>query len=300
VSLPTVAVTRCACCGASGSRPRPLGPHPLVACTTCGTVRSARVDDPAAVYADGYHDGSDGFFVDTDAPGLHSYLERAYRLRLDLLESVVAPPGRLLDVGCGRGDFLVAARTSGWDVTGVELVPSAAAAARDRHGLDVRAGALQDAGLQGGFDVVCAMHVVEHVLDVPDLLEQLTALTRPGGRVVLEVPNFDALLRRRKGGAWQHLRPREHVTHFTAATLTAVLSRSGLRPVAMWSPSYTGAAIEVGQMVADVGLVELAGPLTRLDRTGASPLVRRGLRVVERGLSRSRLGVVLLVVAERT
>jgi SAM-dependent methyltransferase len=301
VSAPLVDVLRCPCCGATASTPRPLGPHPLARCTSCGTVRSSRVADPATVYGEGYHDGDDGFFVDTDLPGLHAYLQRAYRQRLDVVHRVAAPPGRLLDVGCGRGDFLVSARDAGWQVTGVELVASAAATARERHGLDVRAGRVEDAGLeQASYDVVCALHVVEHVPDVGALLAQLAGLVRPGGHVVVEVPNFGSLLRRTQRGGWQHLRPREHVTHFTAPTLDAALRRAGLRPVVTASPSYTGAAVEVGQALADVGLRGLAGPATRLDRTrSGSALVRRGVRVLERSLSRGRLGVVLLVVAER-
>jgi SAM-dependent methyltransferase len=266
----------------------------------CGTVRSTQVGDPEVVYGEGYHDGEDGFFVDTDLPGLNDYLRRAYLHRLELIGEVASPPGRLLDVGCGRGDFLVSARDAGWDVTGVELVDSAARTARERHGFDVRAGRLDDAGLADGtFDVVCALHVVEHVMDAPAFLRQLAALTRPGGHVVVEVPNFASLLRRVQRGSWKHLRPREHVSHFTASTLFDALRRGGLRPVALSSPSYTGAAVEIGQGLSDVGLRWLAGPATRVDRIPAlSPWARRALRATERALSRTRLGVVLLAVAE--
>lgn len=301
MTLPLVDVRTCPCCGAGDVRPRRLGPHRLQQCAACGTVRSPQIADPAAVYADGYHDGQDGFFLDTDRPGLHAYLQRAYQHRLARIAQVATPPGRLLDVGCGRGDFLVSAREVGWEVTGVELVASAARTARDRHQLDVRAGRIEDADLEpASYDVVCGLHVVEHVLDVTAFLRQLAAVTRPGGHVVVEVPNFGSLLRRVQGGAWKHLRPREHVAHFTAGTLAAALSRAGLRPVTTSSPSYTGASLEVGQALADVGLRWLAEPATRADRVPAvSPAVRRGLRVLDRALSRQKLGVVLLAVAER-
>ncbi|MCU1601997.1 MAG: ubiG 1 [Frankiales bacterium] len=292
-------VDLCPCCGATTSDPLAFGPHDLRSCVACGAVRSSEVHDPSEVYGDDYHQGADGFFVDTDAPGLHGYLQRAYAHRLGLLEGAAPGPGRLLDVGCARGDFLVTARDAGWDVTGVELVASAAAAARERHGLDVRAGLLADAGLEpASFDLVCGFHVVEHVPDATAFVRELASYVRPGGHVAVEVPNWGSLLRRRQGPQWVHLRPREHVTHFTAATLTDTLRRAGLRTVRLMSPSYTGATVEVGQALADVGLRELAAPLTRLDRTAAGPQVRRGIRWVERGLSQAHGGVVLLAVAQ--
>ena len=56
------------------------------------------------------------------------------------------------------------------------------------------------------------------------------------------MPNFDSRLRKRseKFGGWRHLRPLEHITHFTPATLRDAFTRAGLEPVAVGSPSYAG------------------------------------------------------------
>lgn len=140
-------------------------------------------------------------------------------------------PGRLLDVGCATGHFLAAAREAGWTVTGVEVSPEAAARARTRARCTVHACELEAAHLPpASFDAVTLLDVLEHVARPVDLLALAGSLLAPGGRLVVECPNFGSLFRRLTGRRWVGFNP-YHLHFFTPATLAQAARRAGLRPV---------------------------------------------------------------------
>lgn len=149
---------------------------------------------------------------------------------------------RLLDVGCGNGDFLDLAQRAGWQVMGVEPDPTAAQVARSR-GLDVRVGSIDSLGsLANVFDAITLGHVIEHVHDPVSLLARCRMLLRPNGWVWIDTPNLRSFGHRRYGRSWRGLEPPRHLVLFTMSSLTQALTRGGFegvelapwRPVATW------------------------------------------------------------------
>ena len=93
-------------------------------------------------------------------------------------------PGRLLDVGCGRGDLGAWMIARGWSVTGVEPSPGACEVARSR-GLDARVGVLAEAGIEdGAYDAVVFRQSLEHLpepaADIAPRTRRAAAGRRPG------------------------------------------------------------------------------------------------------------------------
>jgi 2-polyprenyl-3-methyl-5-hydroxy-6-metoxy-1,4-benzoquinol methylase len=148
-----------------------------------------------------------------------------------LLSVAGLPPGagrRLLDVGCGSGDFLLRMRARGWDVLGVEPDPVASAAAR-RSGLNVRDGMLTDAAFADDtFDAIVLSHVIEHVHDPITLLRECGRVLRPGGVLVMMTPNLTSVGHRRFGADWRGLEPPRHLHVFSVGALAACVQRVGL------------------------------------------------------------------------
>jgi len=141
--------------------------------------------------------------------------------------------GRLLDVGCGGGAYLLKMRELGWQVAGVEPGHSGVEACH-HHGLDVTEGVLEQAALaDASFDFIRFEHVLEHVPDPVATLKEARRILKPGGRIRLLVPNWDSLPAQWFGTYWYHLDTPRHLFWFTPETLRDVAQRAGLHVAAM-------------------------------------------------------------------
>jgi SAM-dependent methyltransferase len=149
--------------------------------------------------------------------------------------------GRVLDVGCGRGFLLQEFRRRGWEVFGIEADDKAAAYAQHRLQLPVKVGAFETLELPAaGFDVIVLWHVLEHLTDPTATLVQVHRLLRPGGILLVGVPNFGSAEARLCRDKWFHLDVPRHLAHFTPGSLGNALTKAGFR-VCAWSfftPEY--------------------------------------------------------------
>lgn len=187
-------------------------------CPSCSLVYvSPRPEDErlAAYYPDGYfgkrHPVLKDFFMD---------------LRVRALPA--ARQGRVLDIGCGRGDFLLACRRKGWQVAGVEQDTAPIMELRESLGLEVVANSALSSLPAASFDAVTMWHVFEHMADPRATLREVVRLLGPGGVFVAEVPNFGSWQARLGPRFWFHLDVPRHLLHFERVTLTRMLEAEGL------------------------------------------------------------------------
>jgi SAM-dependent methyltransferase len=121
------------------------------------------------------------------------------------------PRGRLMDVGCGNGGNLLAARQLGWSVQGIEIDPQAAAAARALQ-LDVIVGDYRClADFSGEFDCLICSHVIEHVHAPLELLRALHAALKSGGVALICLPNAESAVLEIVGENWRGLEAPRHL-----------------------------------------------------------------------------------------
>lgn len=137
---------------------------------------------------------------------------------------------RVLDIGCGGGDWLQAAREAGWSVAGVEPDPQARAHAV-AAGIDVRPGLSDWSDHEGRFDAVTLSHVIEHVHDPLETLGYAYALLRPGGQIFVDTPNIDAHGHELYGRDWRGLETPRHLVIFNRESLTAALEQAGFTDI---------------------------------------------------------------------
>lgn len=299
----------CPACGGSELRAFELDSGTqLRRCASCETVSAGEYADPAEVYVDGYMFGEAGQFgLDVRHPVFQSYLARVARQRIRLIERGTGlRGGSLLDVGSGTGEVLMAARDRGWRVEGVEPERTAAQMAEGR-GLKVTISLLEESGLpERSYDVVSAFHVLEHIPDSRSFLATMCRWVRPGGFVVVEVPNWNSSQRRRLGPAWPGLRPLEHLVHFTPTTLPRAMRSVGLRPVLVRSPVYLGPPQSLEHALNDLvrhgryrRLVEPLSPLRTANGRAERYPSRVGwsvLRATEAIYDRAGVGAVVFCV----
>ncbi|MGH8069660.1 MAG: class I SAM-dependent methyltransferase [Candidatus Entotheonellia bacterium] len=156
------------------------------------------------------------------------YMAIARRLSIDRhFRHLPAPQGRLLDVGCGNGDFLVTARSLGWEPWGIDPDREAVAAAR-AAGLRVAQGGFPNTGMpEGYFDAVTMNHVIEHLHDPVGALREMRRVLKPGGTIWIATPNLNSLGTRHYGGNCLSLDPPRHLVLFTTGSLKVACAHAG-------------------------------------------------------------------------
>ncbi|HEX4386664.1 MAG TPA: class I SAM-dependent methyltransferase, partial [Myxococcales bacterium] len=154
----------------------------------------------------------------------------------DRLLKLVPQGARVLDVGCSYGQFASALRrVRGCTVTGVELDPVAAEAAR-AHCDEVYQGDIAEVAprLAAGFDVVVAADVLEHLTNPEEILRVLAALLRQGGCVLASIPNvthLSVVLALAEGGfprSREGLLDHTHVQFFGERDVLSLFGRANL------------------------------------------------------------------------
>lgn len=170
--------------------------------------------------------------------------------RFRLLAPWLGDKGSILDVGAGVGQFLSHAKAAGLSVDGTELSPVARKEAMERFGITLRAGQLEDLSLEGSsYESLTMFHVLEHVPYPGMTLAECFRLLKPGGHIVVAVPNeVDAItalfhratgLLRSQGRGLRGIRTlaiapqlkEVHLTRFTMATLAKGLEKAGFEVV---------------------------------------------------------------------
>ncbi len=192
----------------------------VVRCTTCSLVRV----DPRPLESDihrYYHD--DFYRGQEDAEEALRFMEPRSMAMAEHVNRY--PRGRLLDIGCFRGEFMEHMRAEhGWEVKGVEFSDRPP----NHFGLDIFYGDIADAPYPDGtFDVITLWAVLEHVYDPSRMLAQAERFLKPGGVIIIMVPNFNSIQAR---FMFQDDVPR-HLTMFTRGTLGQMLRNNSLRPM---------------------------------------------------------------------
>lgn len=204
-----------------------LGParYELLRCARCGTAVTVG-HSPAGLHETGAYAPAEPRLSRAAAPVLRAF----DRQRLRLLAPLVPPPAFLLDAGAGRGRFVASALAAGYRAHGVEPSRRGALAA-EAAGVPVERASIEAAAVKpGSFDAVTLWHVLEHLDDPGAALRQIAGWLRPGGILLVGVPNLASAQARLSGESWFHFDVPRHRTHFTPAGLDAVLRTNGFDP----------------------------------------------------------------------
>ena len=227
----------CNLCGADDTVPvAEIDGFHIVRCRQCGLVYvnpRYREDQLQQIYTEAYYD-HDGINNGLEFFGYDNYLDDEENIKITFAKRLstierYAHKGTLLDVGCATGFFLDLARSQGWEVLGSEVSEFSVRHAREKLGLDVRLGTLQQLQFEPeSFDVVTMWDVIEHVPDPLEELRTVWRILRRDGLLSIITPDVGSLVARLLGNRWEELRRvREHVYFFSRQTLTQALQRTG-------------------------------------------------------------------------
>jgi SAM-dependent methyltransferase len=244
-------VVRCSVCGIAQTVPRP-------------PERTLGRYYPHSYYPTGGYDPA--YYRRRIEPLQRDKLKIVRRFRLS---------GTLLDVGCGAGFFLREASKGGFSAQGVEFSREAVEFGMKEEGVHITEGDLLNTKFPDhSFDVVTLWHVLEHLPRPVEALKRIRALLKPGGILIIAVPNFDSIQARVFRGRWYHLEVPRHLYHFTPGGLRRLLDDGGFDVQAEYqrSPEHNWAGI-LGSLVPLVAANgSIAGSLAR--RVAGRPLAR--------------------------
>lgn len=227
------APAKCPACGqrmGPGESPFPAGctPIELCRCLKCGLVCGKPAVDTYDAEEYEYYGSLQGFTRDR----LLDPLNRSRYLEL-LTDFGSLTDGRdLLDIGCGRGGFVEAAVSSGWNALGIELSETAVKLAASL-GLPVQLKDLFDPSIRAGWNVIVMTEVIEHLPNPGDFISRAEKLLAPGGLLYLTTPCWDSVERRFLGARWDVIH-REHLSYFSVKSIRKLVGHhSKLRIISL-------------------------------------------------------------------
>lgn len=161
-----------------------------------------------------------------DKSSLLQRINRRFVLKIGTRDPKFEKPGKMLDVGCGSGKFLYSQREKGWETYGVEVSKAAAEFGRKAAGLDIFGGNLVDAAFESNtFDYVRSNHSFEHITNPGEVLDEVYRILKPGGKLMIGVPNINGLAAKMFGKYWWYLGAPVHPFNYSDKTLPRVLAK---------------------------------------------------------------------------
>lgn len=209
----------------------------LVRCRACGLKYQSPL--PAIEALQALYSSQD-YYDAQYFPAHFAERKAMFAHRLQELEALRGGPGSVLEIGCGTGQFLEAARERGWTVSGQEFA---------RETVEALAARLPGAELAWGvfpqecpypdasFDLVHMNHVIEHFFDPLAALRRVAGLLRPGGLLYCEAPRLSTvqkLLSGLVGGKDFRLSCfLEHIAYFDKPSMALALRTTGFTPLSL-------------------------------------------------------------------
>ena len=134
--------------------------------------------------------------------------------------------GRILDVGCGTGDFLNKCKSKNWKTKGVEPSEIARNQAINNHKLDVEE-STNLSKLEGEFDIITMWHVLEHVPSLNETLVQFNQLLSKKGKIIIAVPNLESYDAKYYKEYWAAYDLPIHLYHFSKKSICTLFEKHG-------------------------------------------------------------------------
>ena len=197
-------------------------------CQACGFVYLHERSDSAAALARETYER-----IYSKRQPIEDLTLASYAIVLKRFESFRAM-GRIVDLGCGAGAFVVAAAEAGWEAIGTEVAVSAGGTPLPSRAQILVGEHATSALPDRAADVVTLWEVIEHVGEPIELLVEARRLLRPGGLLYLTTPNHGALTRRVLGSRWPRFHV-EHTAYFDTLHLRQSLRQAGFAHARIYS-----------------------------------------------------------------
>ena len=161
----------------------------------------------------------------------HSFIKKIFKkyiIHIGTLDPKFPGPGKILDIGCGSGKFLYVMHKKNWQVYGVEVNKNAAKLGNELEQLNIYPGDLISSNYAADFfDYVRSNHSFEHITNPQPVLKEAYRILKPGGKLLIGVPNIDGFNARLFKKYWWYLGAPVHPFNYSVSTLSKILEQNG-------------------------------------------------------------------------
>ncbi len=152
-----------------------------------------------------------------------------HKLRFKFIQKFIKS-GKLFDLGAGWGHFMLAGKELGYDVYGVEISEQPYLYCVNDLKLPVDHIDFFEMDESKQFDIITMWDVLEHIDKADEFLAKCNKLTKPGGYLVLQVPQIDSYFAKRHKDNWKMM-GLDHVNYFGKDTIARILASNGYEVV---------------------------------------------------------------------
>lgn len=218
--------------------------HSLIKCKNCGFIFMEKIPSPQELeeYYANYSYNTEEIIPPTTI--------KSYNVLLNEFEKY-RQTNKILDVGCGRGWFLLEAKKRGWKVYGSEYSQTAVKLCL-QSSIEMKEGELDLSFFkEESFDVITSFEVIEHINNPHKELNLIYNLLRSGGIFYCTTPNFNSLMRYYLKNKYNIIEYPEHLSYYTKSTLNKVVKQNGFLPIKFLSTGISISRINASKKLPD-------------------------------------------------
>lgn len=138
---------------------------------------------------------------------------------------------RVLDIGCGTGDFLKMAQEYKWNIAGVEPDDNARKIASEKTGMEIQNNDWLNEIPDHSFDAVTMWHVLEHVPNLTEQISTLKRIVKPNGTIFIAVPNYKSHDANHYKEKWAAFDVPRHLWHFSQKSIKGLFEKENMKVV---------------------------------------------------------------------
>lgn len=203
----------------------------VIQCAVCDLRMTWPIPAPGDIGK--YYESQDYISHDTNEKKLLNLIykiARIFTIRSKFrLVRKYAPGHRIMDIGCGTGEFLNFCKNKGYECLGVEPNAKAREFAMQKFGLDLREEITFGKEEMGTIDCISMWHVLEHIKELNGTLQQIKRALKPSGILILALPNPDSWDAKFYAEHWAAYDLPRHLYHFTQNNIEKLSNKNGFK-----------------------------------------------------------------------
>ena len=199
-------------------------------CKTCGLTQ--QLPRPSLVIVENIYNGEEKYLFKKNEGMDTEFMRKTQEFYYTFLQRFLKTKEiHVLDFGCGFGAMTGLLKSKGYDnIEALDISEWNTNFVHDKYGVKTHTGFLKDMDFpDGSFDLVIALHVIEHLPDPFLEFREINRILAKGGMFFIGTPNGDSLFAKMSQAKWRYYIPDEHINIFNHKSINFILKKAGFK-----------------------------------------------------------------------